>query len=325
PCGFWLVKYSVYWSSAAAQSPIATRGSMLAGDTRLFSTRSLITCLALAKAASVASFLPNISLDPTLPCEQSSQPLTPPPWAGFSEWRPRGQPLVAGRAALGGVAGLGQGLGDDEGGAGAYEAGLFGGGHGLERAVPLGREEVLRHQMRGEAAELLCQRFGAGEHAEHARRGLGLGNIDTLDAGMGVRGEHRHPVALTRQADVIDIAPLSQQEALILHSPHSLPDAELDHVRPPFLITWDIRWNVSGERSLAPACALAVQPPPHEAEQALRHEDDHGDEDDPDRDEVELGEEARERLAQQQEKTGTHDGADQRGDAAHEVEDHGLA
>src|SRR5262245_56424147 len=47
---------------------------------------------------------------------------------------------------------------------------------------------------------------------------------------------------------------------------------------------------------------LPVQPPPGEAEQALRQEDDHENEDDADRDQVELGEEARERLAQQKEK-----------------------
>jgi hypothetical protein len=99
--------------------------------------------------------------------------------------------------------------------------------------VALGRAEILRHQVRGECAELLGERVGAGEHAQHARRGLGLGHVHALDAGMGVRREHRHPVALAGQGDVLDIAPESLQEALIFHAPHSLSDAELGHIRPP--------------------------------------------------------------------------------------------
>ena len=51
--------------------------------------------------------------------------------------------------------------------------------------APWGAES--RHQMGGEAAELLRQRIGAGEHAEHARSGLGLGDLDPSDAGMRVR------------------------------------------------------------------------------------------------------------------------------------------
>jgi hypothetical protein len=47
--------------------------------------------------------------------------------------------------------------------------------------------------MRGEAAELLRRRIGAGEHAEHAGRGLGLGDVDALDAGVGVRRQHGDP------------------------------------------------------------------------------------------------------------------------------------
>src|ERR1035441_6564100 len=39
---------------------MATRGSIAAGESRLFSTRSFTTCLALAKAWSVASWFPNI-------------------------------------------------------------------------------------------------------------------------------------------------------------------------------------------------------------------------------------------------------------------------
>ena len=99
--------------------------------------------------------------------------------------------------------------------------------------MPLGRAEILRHQVGGEAAELLRDGIGAGKDTQHPRRGLGLGDVDAGDAGMGVRREHRHAMALPGQADVIDIAPLPEQEALVLDPPHSLSDAELGHIRPP--------------------------------------------------------------------------------------------
>src|SRR5947209_147366 len=66
---------------------------------------------------------------------------------------------------------------------------------------------------------------------------------------MGMRREHGDPVALPGQADVIDVAPLSQQKALIFHPPHSLPDTELDHVRPPLFARDEIvRSNVVESR-----------------------------------------------------------------------------
>src|SRR5882672_5279157 len=49
------------------------------------------------------------------------------------------------------------------------------------------------------------------------------------------------------------------------------------------------------------SCRLRVQPALEEAEQALRDEDDHQGEDDANRDQVVLSEEAREALAQQEE------------------------
>jgi len=83
---------------------------------------------------------------------------------------------------------LGQRLRDDERNSVTDKTYLLAGEDWLECAVALGRTEVFRHQMRGEAAELLRHRIGAGEHAKHARRDLGFGNVDPLDARMGVRG-----------------------------------------------------------------------------------------------------------------------------------------
>ncbi len=134
---------------------------------------------------------------------------------------------------LGRIACLGERLGDDERDPVADEAHLLGIEHGLEGAMPLGGAEVLRHQMRGEAAELFCCGVGAGEHTKHAGSRLGLGYVDADDAGMRVRGEHDGAMAKAGQADVIDIASLSEQETLVFHSPHSLSDAELGHFPCP--------------------------------------------------------------------------------------------
>src|SRR2546429_8700564 len=75
------------------------------------------------------------------------------------------------------------------------------------------------------------------------------------------------------------------------------------------------------------AVTIAKEPAPRKAKQALRQEDDHGDEDEPERDQIRklLAEQATEKFAQQEEEPGADDRAEQRPDAAHDVEDHGLA
>src|SRR5262249_38084076 len=77
-------------------------------------------------------------------------------------------------------------------------------------------------------------------------------------------------------------------------------------------------------RGTKPALLL-VQPSLQKAEEALGHEDHHRRENQPDRDQVVLGEEARETLAKQQEERGPRDWADQRAHPAHDVPDHDLA
>ncbi len=107
----------------------------------------------------------------------------------------------------------------------------------LKGAVPFGGAEIFRHGMCGEGAQVIGDRVGAGQNREHAGRGLGLGRIDALDLGVGVWRQHRDAVAHTGQGDVVDVAPLSGQEALILHAPYGLSDAEFGcHFRPRLLL-----------------------------------------------------------------------------------------
>src|ERR1700751_78865 len=72
---------------------------------------------------------------------------------------------------------------------------------------------------------------------------------------------------------------------------------------------------------------LAIEPAPGKAEQALRQEDDHDDDDHAERDKIGelIAENARQQLAKELEEPGADDGADQRADAAHDVEDDGVA
>ena len=79
------------------------------------------------------------------------------------------QRLVVDLDQFGGVARLRERLGHHEGDAVADEADLVGIEHRLERAVALGRAEILRHQVGGEAAELLGDGIGAGKDAQHAQ------------------------------------------------------------------------------------------------------------------------------------------------------------
>ena len=117
----------------------------------------------------------------------------------------------------------------------------------LPGAVALRGAEILRHRMGGERTQLLGGRIRAGQHAEHAGRGLGLGGIDALDLGVGVWGEHRDAVAHAGQADVVDVVTLAHQEALILDAAYRLPNAELGCHLALVCSIWWIRPNL-GER-----------------------------------------------------------------------------
>ena len=143
--------------------------------------------------------------------------------------------LVLDLDELGRVARGSERLGNDKRDAIADEAHGVADEERLEGTVALGRAEILRHQVRGEAAELFRLGIGPGQHAKHVRRDLRLRDVDPFDARMRMGGKHEHAVALARQADVVDVLTFSQQEALVLHAPHSLPDAELGHLRLPLM------------------------------------------------------------------------------------------
>ena len=173
------------------------------------------------------------------------------------------QRLVFDRDQFGGVARLRFRFRDDERDAVADAAHLVGDQQRQERAVALRRAEILRHQVRGHAGELVGSDVGAGEDGEHAGRRLRLRNVDLLDAGVGVRREHVDAEGHAGQHDVVDIAALAYQEALVLDPAHRLSDPELGHGVPPSLMLEEmlVRRRARAEPARA-TCVYAVATEP---------------------------------------------------------------
>ena len=106
------------------------------------------------------------------------------------------------------VDGVGRGLprfGDDEGDFLVLEEHLLFGQHRLHVA---GQR---RHVVQRERLQ-----FGGGQHREDARDLHRLGDVDRLDARMGVRRAHEVAVERPRQLEVVDIIALALDEADVL-------------------------------------------------------------------------------------------------------------
>jgi len=82
---------------------------------------------------------------------------------------------------------------------------------------------------------MLGRGVGAGQHAQHARCGLGLALVDADDLGMGVGRQDLHRMGLARQVDVLDIGAVAGEEPLILDAADGLPDPETSHSSLPCL------------------------------------------------------------------------------------------
>jgi hypothetical protein len=200
-------------------SPIAQRGSIALAVMRLFSSRSVTTYFALAKAASVAALSPKTMVTALLPFGLE----------GLLQIDHRRQRLVVDRDELGGLARLRLGLGDDEGDAVTDAAHAICQQYRPHRAEAFGPTPVLRHEMRRNAADLVRDRIGAGEHQHNAGRRPRRRHIDALYLGVRMGREHRDAMALPRQVHVADIRAPPRQEAPVLDATNSLTDAERDH------------------------------------------------------------------------------------------------
>ena len=69
----------------------------------------------------------------------------------------------------------------------------------------------------------------ADEHGHHAGRGGGGPGVNAFDHGVGMGRPHENGVGLARDIDVVGIASLAQQKALVFLAAHAGADAILLH------------------------------------------------------------------------------------------------
>ena len=144
----------------------------------------------------------------------------------------RRQRLIVDRHELGGIARLRFGFGDDEGDMIADAANAIGQQHRTRGRKALRAAPGFRHEERRNAADLVGNSIGAGEHTDDARRRFRGSHVDAFDHRMRVRREHRHAIALARQHKIADILAPAGGEALIFDPADSLSDAEFRHRDP---------------------------------------------------------------------------------------------
>ena len=142
------------------------------------------------------------------------------------------QRLVVDLDQFGGVHRLVLGLGDDEGDIVADEAHAVLHQRRIARLVVGRAVAALVRAGHRQVAPAGLDPVLAGQHAEHARRGLGLGRVDRLDLGVGVRRAQHMPERHARQHDVVDILAAAAQQPRILEPRHALTDRKLTHCSP---------------------------------------------------------------------------------------------
>ncbi len=168
------------------------------------------------------------------------------------------QRLVVDLDQFGGVARLHRRFRDHEGDAVADRAHLVGFEDRTQRAEALRAAHILRHRRR-EAAELVGDDIGAGEHREHALGRPSLGGVDAFDARMRMRRHDNGRVALVRQLDVVDIAAAAGDEARVLDPGHGLTDAELVHAFLLAVIRPDAMPGMAGIRAAVTQVTLYLR------------------------------------------------------------------
>ena len=159
-----------------------------------------------------------------------------------------GQCLVIDVDQLGGVLRLRQRLGDDKGDRFADIA------HGALREAEKGASEHRRPvrplalERYAHDAELGLDKVVAGHDQHDPGRGLRRCEVERTDACMGVRRAQHISVCLAEQVVVVLETAVAAQKALVLETPHRLPDSELAH----YLTSPYTRWRLPDHRSKTP-------------------------------------------------------------------------
>ena len=140
-----------------------------------------------------------------------------------------GQRVVLDVDQLGRVLGLRERLGDHEGDVIADVADAVGAEHGPQPVGALGAVPVGQRHGAGQKVAAAGFDVRAGDHGEHARRRSGRRDVERTDPGVRLGRADDAAVGLTGDVDVVGVAPLARDEALILHPPHRLADPEFRH------------------------------------------------------------------------------------------------
>src|SRR5262245_44707248 len=145
------------------------------------------------------------------------------------------QRLVLDGHRLGGVAGRGQRVGDDDGDVIADIAHLaLGEGRmrsGFHRRAVLGMD----HPAANQSADLVLGDILASKDV-HVVAAFKLGDVDALDVGVRVRRAHKHGIGLARTADIVGVLAFAGDETLVFLAPYWRADAGCAHGLPPSLL-----------------------------------------------------------------------------------------
>ena len=141
----------------------------------------------------------------------------------------RRQRLVVDLDLLGGVLGLRQRLGEDDGDRIADMVRLAMGDRRMRRILHLRAVLGRDHPAANETADLVGGKLGAGEHREHARHRRRRLAVDAPDLGVGMRRAQEVGLALAGTVDVVGVVALAGDEALVLFAAHRRTDTGRAH------------------------------------------------------------------------------------------------
>ena len=190
---------------------------------------SLVTCLAALNAASTAFCVAEVPLIDGV-ARRDLVDLRRALRLRLGGIGHRGQHLVVDADLLGGVLGLRQRLGDDDGDRIADMVGLAVRERRVRRHLHLRAVLGRDHPAADEIADLVAGKLGAGEHREHARHCRRGRAVDRLDPGVGVGqsagNRRRH---CPGRFDVVGVVTLAGDEALVLFAAHRRTDPGCAH------------------------------------------------------------------------------------------------
>jgi hypothetical protein len=132
---------------------------------------------------------------------------------------------------FGGVLGLFGGFGDDHGDGVTHVADLALGEDGVGRLDHRGAVLAVELPAAGDAAEAGFGDVFTGEDGDHARHGAGFGGVDRFQGAVRDVRAFEDGVGLTGAVDVVGVAAVAGEEAVVFGALGGIADAALDDHR----------------------------------------------------------------------------------------------